>query len=532
MLSCLLYSNKQDGVSMPRPRPDEERDAFLDRCMESDEAVSDFPNRSQRFAVCQSFWERRNNQDDINFTPPQGVRSAARRGIEMHEDGKSGDGIEPGTIRIARKLAAGEAISEEQARKGNRFWGRNERFLSEPKDSPAYVSALLWGGRPGMSWYRKLFRQLEARKGKSNMSDGQQVRVNIKSRVNAANIMRGERNGREVIIVPSATLPDDVVMNNIKYPAEEIEASFRSLNQTPAPLGHPVDENGDFMSATSGDGLNGFYVGAFNENARRRDGRVFVDKIIDVEMANALDRGKRLIEALNQGDPIHTSTGLLCNIEEAGPDDGCDFIARNIIFDHDAILLDETGAATPEQGVGMMVNKALDSEGNKISVYNCEIDGVDEVLSEPQKVGLLHQIKTAIKDALAPERKPETNSDEVDMTDTVDKAQFDELSAKVNALAETLDGLDFKSALNEALEPITEKVDGLVSASNAEKDAKRNALVERVVNKGMLEADVAKETPIAALEAMLANTGGPAAGFMNGFDPKPETGLKRELPED
>ncbi len=359
-----------------------------------------------------------------------------------------------------------------------------------------------------------------------------QVRVNIKSRVNAANIMRSERNGREVIIVPSATMPDDVVMNNIKYPADEIEASFRSLNGTQAPLGHPVDEMGDFLSATSGEGLNGFFVGAYNENARRRDGRVFVDKVIDVEIANSLDRGKRLIEALNQGDPIHTSTGLLCNIEEAGPDDGCDFIARNIIFDHDAILLDEAGAATPNQGVGMMVNKALDSEGNKISVYNCEIDGVDGVLSEPQKVGLIHQIKTAIKDALAPERKPETNSDEVDMTDTVDKAQFDDLSAQVNELKETLDKLDFKSALNEALEPITDKVDGLVSASNAEKDAKRNALVERVVNKGMLEEDVAKETPIAALEAMLANTGGPAAGLMGGFTPAPESGLKRELPED
>lgn len=399
---------------MPKPNQGESRDAFIERCMGDSEAASDFPNRAQRFAVCQSLWAERGNQED-----------------------------------------------------------------------------------------------------KSDMSMGNQVRVNVTSRVNQSMIRREKRNGRDVIIVPSATLPDDVVMNNIKYPADEIASSFLSLNGTPAPLGHPMTPDGDFVSAIDGDGLNGFYIGAFNANARREGGRVFLDKIIDVEMASALPGGQRVLEAINQGDPIDTSTGLLCNIEMAKEGDNCDFIARNIIFDHDAILLDEPGAAGPEQGVGMMVNKALDDEGNKINAILCNIEGVDVALSEPQKVGFVHMIKSAIKEALAPERKTETNSNEVDMTD-VTKPEFDALSAQVNELADVLNKLDIDSALEKALAPLTEKVETVANAQSAEADAKHAAAVERVVNKGILDEAVAKETPLVALEAML-NAKGQAAPILGGF---------------
>lgn len=100
-----------------------------------------------------------------SYKPPQDVVSAYRRGLQMHEDGLTGDGIEPATIRTARRIVAGESVSEEWVRKANRFWARNERFLSEPKDSPAYASALLWGGAPGRDWYRARYNEIE-REGK------------------------------------------------------------------------------------------------------------------------------------------------------------------------------------------------------------------------------------------------------------------------------------------------------------------------------------------------------------------------------
>lgn len=50
-----------------------------------------------------------------------------------------------------------------------------------------------------------------------------QVRVNVRSLANVKAVRKEKRNGRDVVIVPSATLPDDIIMNRIKYPSEEIE---------------------------------------------------------------------------------------------------------------------------------------------------------------------------------------------------------------------------------------------------------------------------------------------------------------------
>lgn len=42
---------------MPKPIAGETRDEFITRCMSDDESVSDFPDRNQRLAVCNSFWD-------------------------------------------------------------------------------------------------------------------------------------------------------------------------------------------------------------------------------------------------------------------------------------------------------------------------------------------------------------------------------------------------------------------------------------------------------------------------------------------
>lgn len=358
-----------------------------------------------------------------------------------------------------------------------------------------------------------------------------QVRVNIKHRVNQDMIsFRGEGDDKEMVI-RSVAAKDESVLNGILYTRSELDASMDTLDQTPAPLGHPVDNAGDFLSARDVKALNGFYFGAYNENPRRDGNRILVDKVINVKRAKENEMGRRVLDAINQGDPIHTSTGLLCNIEDC-QESVAQFVARNILFDHDAILLDEPGAATPEEGIGMMVNKALNEKGDKIDVFQCNLDDVDGVLSEPQKVGLVHYIKTAIKDALAPERKPETNSNEVEMTDEVKTdPRVDDLEALVNELKETVDALDFKAALDEALAPLSETVEGIVNKDKAAQEAKHIALVERVVNQNLLDEENAKATPDAALEAMLANAGGNfAAPIHGGYAPGAES--KYELPED
>lgn len=48
---------------MPRPRQGETRQDFLDRCMGSAEANRDYPDRDQRFAVCNSLWRQKKDTD-------------------------------------------------------------------------------------------------------------------------------------------------------------------------------------------------------------------------------------------------------------------------------------------------------------------------------------------------------------------------------------------------------------------------------------------------------------------------------------
>lgn len=201
----------------------------------------------------------------------------------------------------------------------------------------------------------------------------QLVYVNNKVNNSAIRRTKNER-GDLIYIVPSYTLPDDCVMNGGFYPASEIAKSFHTLEDTPAPAGHPYSASGEWISANSPDGVLYFQCGIFNKNVQRvaddkYGRRVYVEKHIHVETAMKTERGKRIIDAIDAGEPIHTSTGILLEpVEDSGVNNsGKEYTwrATNMVFDHDAILLDEEGAATPDDGVGLMVNSHLFKQVNR-----------------------------------------------------------------------------------------------------------------------------------------------------------------------
>lgn len=215
-----------------------------------------------------------------------------------------------------------------------------------------------------------------------------EARVNMRVSVNHATIRYETHNGREHMVIPSFTLPDGVVMNGGMYPHDEIEKSYKSLEGTLAPLSHP-QVDGDYVAANQAEAINAHHIGAWNRNVKRVGNRVALEKWVDIEFAKTTEGGRQLIEAVNNGSPIHTSTGIFLNREMTPNADGYGWIARDMTFDHDAILLNEVGAATPEDGVGMMVNKTLvinsvvptvnddealkDSYGDKLSLLSAAV---------------------------------------------------------------------------------------------------------------------------------------------------------------
>ncbi|WP_453978563.1 hypothetical protein [Brevundimonas sp. Marseille-Q4549] len=363
------------------------------------------------------------------------------------------------------------------------------------------------------------------------LTAGDQVRVNIRTLANSAAIKREKRNGRDVIIVPSATLPDDVVMNDILYPAAEIAKSFKTLERTPAPLGHP-SVNGKFLSARDPEGLNQGWIGAWNENVRQEGGRVLLDKVIDIERANQSEGGKRVLAAIDAGDPVHTSTGLLAIMDAANGDVPYKFTARDIEFDHDAILLDEDGAATPDQGVGMMVNSA----GKDIQVVNSVIEDDAErdlgwalesafrALERQQRASLMEtamgEFKALFAKLFGSARATSTNQMENDMA--VSDEQFKALSDEVKALSDGQKNLptkeDITNAVAAALKPINDQLEAQANSAKATEEAELKTLREKIVAGNIMDEAAAGELTLNAARALAPKAEpGKAAAIAPGF---------------
>ncbi len=221
--------------------------------------------------------------------------------------------------------------------------------------------------------------------------------IHVKSlAINSSNISTETIDGDEHIVIRGVVpVVDDVVMNGGLYPAEEINKSFKTLEGNPMPFGHPKIGN-EHVSATNPRAVNQFHVGAWAENVRKDGDRVVMDMKVNKRIAQSSEKGKRLIERLDElqansnADPIHVSTGLLLRREQnSGKSKGKSYswVARNMQFDHVAILLDEPGAATPEEGVGIFVN--ADNSQQEVSVENADLAQASNCTRE----GLLNKTK-------------------------------------------------------------------------------------------------------------------------------------------
>lgn len=375
-----------------------------------------------------------------------------------------------------------------------------------------------------------------------------QVRVNIRTAINSASIRREKRNGKDMIIVPSATLPDDVIMNNIKYPAAEIAKSFHTLERTFAPLGHPMVGN-NYVSAREPEAVNNYYVGAWNENVRRENGRVFLDKVIDVEVASRTESGRAMLEAINKGEPIHTSTGIFLNVEDSGVSE-YGYIAKDMYFDHDAILLGEEGAATPSQGVGMMVNKNGEQlhaivNGKQVDAINSMLDCYDDSVEWAAKnlfdaiqardkagkaksfvdklMAMLGFTDSDSEDSSKQQASGLNNNGKEETSMPISDEQFKALSDKVDALTANAENIakDMAANVEKAIAPLTEALTQLQANAKQAEEAERTDLVAKVVANKLLDEETAKGLAINALRQLAAKTpAGVAAPIVaGGFQP-------------
>lgn len=139
---------------MPSPGPTEDEDEFISRCMGDEEAMADFPDEDQRYAVCISKWEGKAD----GFSPTEAMAREATRGLEWREEFNRG-GTEIGVAR-ARDIKNRRNLSLDTVKRMKSYFARHEVDKQGQGWSPGedgYPSAgriawALWGGDPGKSW--------------------------------------------------------------------------------------------------------------------------------------------------------------------------------------------------------------------------------------------------------------------------------------------------------------------------------------------------------------------------------------------
>lgn len=409
-----------------------------------------------------------------------------------------------------------------------------------------------------------------------------QLLVNISTLVDNSAIRTETIEGVEFTVLPSKTLPPDIVMNGIMYPSDEVKRTIDTLDGTPVTLGHPV-VNGKFadaydMMSQAKHGVGG----AFNRvKGQAQDGSWLVDKYIPTEALQNTSRGKIIANALAKKQPIHTSTGVyLSRIPELGTNalgQDYEFKANIDTFNHDAILVGEIGAATPEQGVGIFVNANGEQEVDvmyvnlssgedfsmssntlrqKLEIAAKEQELFDELMEEKEnKYAYIEDYNedTAIFYTCCGmySVKYSISGEKVVFTGDIQKVEsqrnyvFGGVIGKIVDIVKSVvksTGQDEESAMpmnnhREGAKVEKQEVDKMIAdalAVNAEQTAKlvqdavtaalaanktaseqaeKDALIQQVVNAKLLPEEAAKECGLQALKVMIANQKLPAASL-------------------
>lgn len=172
---------------------------------------------------------------------------------------------------------------------------------------------------------------------------------------------RATLNGRDYIVAPLSLIVTGVLNGSkgaLFYPSDEIGKDPQRWNHTPIVVYHPV-VNGQNVSARDPDVLNNSGIGIVLKS-HVKNGKLRAEGWFDIDATRRID--PRVLANLEANKPIELSTGLFTTNETAPQGSNYrgttyDYIARDYVPDHLAILPDQIGACSINDGCGVLVNK-------------------------------------------------------------------------------------------------------------------------------------------------------------------------------
>ena len=132
------------------PKPSSKRNEQMVAAI--DEAISILNRAKIAYELDEPDDEEEMKEDEyraVDLSAPAFMRASAKRGLALHEQGESGDGLVPATVADARRMANGEALSENKWRKISPWIARHIVDLDAVQGdeiTAGLVAMLLWGG--------------------------------------------------------------------------------------------------------------------------------------------------------------------------------------------------------------------------------------------------------------------------------------------------------------------------------------------------------------------------------------------------
>jgi hypothetical protein len=152
-------------MPIPTPTDNETADSFIDRCMESETMVTEYPDTKVRYALCSLSYEKAKAdiRAEATYTDyPKAAKENAKRALKWNEETKNtrGCGTRVGWAR-ANQLAKGKPISLDTIKRMAAF-KRHQQNKDVPYDAGCGgIMWDAWGGTEGIEWAIRKVEQIE-----------------------------------------------------------------------------------------------------------------------------------------------------------------------------------------------------------------------------------------------------------------------------------------------------------------------------------------------------------------------------------
>lgn len=177
--------------------------------------------------------------------------------------------------------------------------------------------------------------------------------------------------GRPHLVVPVVAIVEGV-LNNVYVPADVIARSLPSWNGRPTPIRHP-SVDGQNVSANSPDIIEQQVIGNLYNMWFQKD-RMGGEMWLDVEKAERVG-AEQVLTRFEAGEMVEVSTGYWgSQTKEAGVFNNVSYgwVLQDILPDHLAILLDDVGACSIEDGCGAPRTNSRGANMNELEKVEAE----------------------------------------------------------------------------------------------------------------------------------------------------------------